>query len=136
MVDRASEHISSTSGGSIAVDLYGLTGTWVILLHGIPGSRRTWCDAADRLAARCRVAVPDLLGFGDSTDPPGDCHAPGQAMALTDVMDRLGIDRAHVVGFDFGGPIALTLYKDAPNRFASLTLVATNVFPIRQSPRR
>lgn len=123
-----SQHVRLKSGGLIAVDRYGVKGAWVILLHGIPGSRHTWRDVADRLAPHCRVAVPDLLGFGDSTDPPDDFHAPGQAVALIEVMDRLGIDRAHVVGFDFGGPIALTLYKEDPQRCLSLTLVATNAF--------
>jgi haloalkane dehalogenase len=73
--------------------------------------------------------VPDLLGFGDSSDPLGDFHAPGQAAALLELLDRLAIGAAHVVGFDFGGPIALTLYEAAPHRFLSLTLLATNAFP-------
>ncbi|HET9468280.1 MAG TPA: alpha/beta hydrolase [Vicinamibacterales bacterium] len=128
MAERASEHVRLTTGGSIAVDLYGGSGAWVLLLHGIPGSRHTWRDVASHLATCCRVVAPDLLGFGDSTDPPGDFHAPGQVGALRELMDRLGIDRAHVVGFDFGGPVALTLYNQEPNRFVSLTLVATNAF--------
>jgi pimeloyl-ACP methyl ester carboxylesterase len=78
---------------------------------------------------QCRVLVPDLLGFGDSSDPLGDFHAPGQAAALLELLDRLSIGAAHVVGFDFGGPIALTLYETAPHRFLSLTLIATNAFP-------
>lgn len=128
MAEPGVQRVTLESGSSIAVDLYGVTGEWILLLHGIPGSRHTWSEVARRLAPRCRVAVPDLLGFGESADPYGDFHAPGQATALREVMDRLGIDRAHVVGFDFGGPIALTLYKDAPGRFVSLTLVATNAW--------
>lgn len=113
---------------SIAADVYGETGDWVLLLHGIPGSRLTWERVARGLAARCRVLVPDLLGFGESSNPAGDYHAPGQAAALLELVDRLAIGSAHVVGFDFGGPIAITLYATAPARFRSLTLLATNAF--------
>ena len=128
MGDATSQQLTLQNGGSIAVDVYGLTGPWVILLHGIPGSRRTWRHVAARLAPHCRVAVPDLLGFGDSTDPPADFHAPAQAKALLEVMDRMGIACAHVIGFDFGGPIALTLHHSDPKRFLSVILVATNAF--------
>lgn len=72
------------------------------------------------------MVAPDLFGFGDSSDPPGDRHAPGQAAGVSNLLDGLGIARAHVVGFDFGGPVALMLYDAAPQRFLSLTLVATN----------
>jgi pimeloyl-ACP methyl ester carboxylesterase len=122
------ERVEVSPGCSLVADVAGSSGPPVLLLHGIPGSRRTWRRVAELLAGRYRVVTPDLLGFGDSSDPPGDFHAAGQADALVRLLDGLGIPRAHVVGFDFGGPVALTLYADAPERFLSLTLAATNAF--------
>lgn len=118
----------------MAADVHGAGPDWVVLLHGIPGSRRTWDSVANTLMEHSRVLVPDLLGFGDSADPPGDFHAPGQAAALLELLDRSAVGVAHIVGFDFGGPIALTLYEAAPHRFLSLTLIATNAFPDTSIP--
>jgi pimeloyl-ACP methyl ester carboxylesterase len=115
-------------GCFFVADVGGCSGPPVLLLHGIPGSRRTWRSVNERIGRTCRVVAPDLFGFGDSSDPPGDFHAPGQADGLVRLLDHLGIARAHVVGFDFGGPVALMLYDGAPHRFLSLTLVATNAF--------
>jgi len=47
---------------------------------------------------------------------------------LLRVLARVGIPAAHVVGYDFGGPVALLAYRRQPERFLSLSLAATNVF--------
>lgn len=111
----------------ISVDEYG-AGPAVLLLHGIPGWRGSWEPVAQRLAAEFRVIVPDLLGFGESARPEGDIHAATQAQALLRLLDALHVRDAHVVGFDFGGPVALSMYSREPHRFLSLTLMATNTF--------
>ena len=99
----------------------------ILLLHGIPGSRATWEAVAGHLEDRYRLVIPDLLGFGEAPDYESDGHADEQADWVLRVLDRERIDRAHVVGFDFGGPVAVTLYRKAPERVLSLTLAATNV---------
>ncbi|MGI8708215.1 MAG: alpha/beta fold hydrolase [Actinomycetota bacterium] len=50
----------------------------LVLLHGIPGSAGSWTKVADRLASRFFILVPDLLGFGHSSDAE-DIHeeSPG-----------------------------------------------------------
>lgn len=112
----------------MAADDYGGEGPAILLLHGIPGTRRAWRPIAERLSGSGRVIAPDLLGFGDSSDPSGDSHAPGQAAAAAALLDAMGVRRAHLVGFDFGGPIAVALCSTHPTRALSLTLIATNVF--------
>ena len=122
------ERVELGPGWFLVADLNGCSGPPVLLLHGIPGSRRTWRHVAEQLGETCLVVAPDLFGFGDSSDPPGDFHAAGQADGLVRLLDGLAIAKAHVVGFDFGGPVALMLYDAAPHRFLSLTLAATNAF--------
>lgn len=118
-----------TGAGEITVDLWGRAGPPVLLLHGIPGWRGTWREVARRLAGAHRIAVPDLLGFGESDPAPPAAHARAHAEVLADVVDALGWDSVHVAGFDFGGPVAVTLASRAPRRVRSLVVAATNLFP-------
>lgn len=105
-------------------------GSVVVLLHGIPGSGLSWLAVAERLAETHRVLVPDLLGFGDSSRclDAQMLHAEGQAALLSDALGALQIDRAVVVGHDFGGPVALMLLARKPSRVAGVGLLATNTF--------
>ena len=106
------------------------TGPVVVLLHGIPGSAASWTEVAARLASRHRVLVPDLIGFGESSRSAdiAELHAKGQAQALLQTLDALSIRKATIVSHDFGGPVALSLWAQAPDRFAQLGLVSTNAF--------
>ena len=117
-----------TDQGTMAVRCYGDGDATVVLLHGIPGSSRIWDGVVPLLASGCRVVVPDLLGFGGSgrsTDLVV-LHAAGQAAALAQVLDHLGVGRAVLVGHDFGGPVALTLARRRPELVSGLVLLATN----------
>lgn len=112
----------------VAVDDFMAAGPPILLLHGIPGWRGMWRNAARYLAADCRVISPDLLGFGESSEPSGGFHASGQADMLVRLIRHLRCGPVHLVGFDFGGPIAVLVYRQAPELVSSLTLAATNVF--------
>ncbi|HQQ75919.1 MAG TPA: alpha/beta hydrolase [Thermoanaerobaculia bacterium] len=106
-------------------------GPAVVLLHGIPGSGASWDHVADLLATRCRVLVPDLLGFAASSRSadPETLHARGQAAALQEALHGLQIERATLVGHDFGGPVALSLIARLPALATGLGLLSTNTFP-------
>ncbi len=112
----------------VAVDVWEGDGPAVLCLHGIPGWRGTWRGVGARLAGAHRVIAPDLLGFGESSLPEGPFHAPEEAEMALALLEALRVERAHLVGFDFGGPTALVLAGRAPRRVASLTLIATNAF--------
>lgn len=103
-------------------------GPAVVLIHGIPGAATSWSAVARRLEPDHDVVVADLLGFGQSPRPD-DLRAEAQATALLEALRRAGIDRATFVGHDFGGPIALSLYRRAPQMFDAIALMATNAFP-------
>lgn len=117
------------SGRRMAVDSHGDGGPTVVLLHGIPGWRRTFGEVGRRLGSRCRAVAPDLLGFGESADAPAGGHAADQATAVLELLDALSLDSVHLVGFDFGGPAAVLAAGRARERVRSLTLAATNLFP-------
>lgn len=119
----------------LAFDTYGHAGPAVVLLHGIPGSRGTFQGVGRHLAKTCRVLVPDLLGFGESPDAPAHFHAEEHAEAVVRLLDARGVDRVHLVGFDFGGPTAIRAATKLAGRVRSMTLAATNIFPDTPIPR-
>jgi pimeloyl-ACP methyl ester carboxylesterase len=106
----------------------GTAGPQVVLIHGIPGSAQGWMPVAELLSEDHRVCVPDLLGFGASPTPPG-IDAGAQAAALEHALAAASVEKATIVGHDFGGPIALSLYERHPHLFQALALMATNAFP-------
>ena len=95
-----------------------------LLIHGSPGSRADYDGVAGELARRYRVIVPDLPGFGDSTRDLPDYSARAHAHYLAQLLDQLGLEQAHVVGFSMGGVVGINLYDIAPERVRSLTLLS------------
>jgi len=96
----------------------------VVLLHGSPGSLQDFAALAARLGPDRRILVPDLIGFGHSSPSAPDHSFVAQAEALLQLLEARGIARAHVVGFSWGGGVAIELAHRAPERVASLVLVS------------
>jgi len=96
----------------------------VVLLHGSPGSRRDLGRVAAGLRPRHRTILPDLPGFGDSERDVPDYSIRAHARYVLQLLDELGIERFHVVGFSMGGGVALNLAELAPERVASVVLLS------------
>jgi len=97
----------------------------VLLLHGSPGAASDWARLTTHLPDR-RVIAPDLMGFGDTIrDLPDDLSIEAQARMLASFLDTLGVGRAHVVGWSYGGGAAAWLAAHDPERIASLTLMGS-----------
>ena len=98
------------NGAAFAVDVAGPTdGPPVVLLHGWPDSHRLWRDQLPALhAAGFRTIAPDQRGMGESYAPEAvdDYSLPYLVGDVVGVMDALGIERAHVVGHDWGAAVA------------------------------
>ncbi len=98
----------------------------VILLHGFPELAYSWRHQIPALAgAGYRAIAPDLRGYGAS-DRPSRVEEYGiQALAgdVVALMDALGLDRAHVVGHDWGGSLAWVTGTLHPDRVASLVIL-------------
>ncbi|MGJ7439874.1 alpha/beta fold hydrolase [Aquipuribacter sp. MA13-6] len=102
-------------------------GPVVLLLHGFPDSRWLWRHQVETLAAAGhRVIAPDLRGYGDS-DRPDDVasyevrHLVGD---VTGLLDALDVDRAAVVGHDWGAVLAWAYAMARPDRVDRLVAVS------------
>jgi len=97
----------------------------VVLVHGTPSSSREWRHVTADLARDHRVLAPDHLGFGDSTRPVDwRVYSFGWHTAnLRAWLEQLALPRLHLVVHDVGGPVALPLALEAPERLLSLTIV-------------
>ena len=103
----------------------------VVLLHGAGANLQDMNLAlGERLAAHHRVILIDRPGFGFSARRGGDGSSPAyQASVLRELLDKLGVDRAIMVGHSWGGTLALTFALDFPERVAGLVLVAAPTHP-------
>ena len=96
----------------------------IVLLLGSPGRKEEFERLAPVVADHARVVVPDLPGFGSSTKRLPDYSFCAHALYVRQLLDHLGVRRAHVLGYSMGGGVALCLLDVAPERVASLTMVS------------
>ncbi|MFD2796485.1 alpha/beta fold hydrolase [Promicromonospora vindobonensis] len=102
-------------------------GPSVLLLHGFPQSRRAFDAVVPRLhAAGLRTIAPDQRGYSPGARPLDVAsYAPHHLVAdAVGVLDALGIERAHVVGHDWGAAVAWLLAGKASERVLSLTALS------------
>lgn len=97
----------------------------ILLIHGSPGSADDFDTLAPLLAKSRRVIAPDLLGYGGTTGHIADRSIEAYARILLELLDRLHIQRVHVVGWSNGGGVALHMADLAPDRVVSLTMLAS-----------
>jgi pimeloyl-ACP methyl ester carboxylesterase len=109
-------------------------GADVVCIHGLGATKASFFDTAAALTrAGYRVHALDLPGFGGSSKPiVGPYSARWFAETVVDVMDALGIARAHLVGNSMGGRVAIEVGLRAPERVAALGLLAPAVAFIRR----
>ncbi|MBE2997521.1 alpha/beta fold hydrolase [Nocardiopsis sp. HNM0947] len=126
------EHTVDTSLGPIFVQEAG-SGTPLVMLHGGGPGASGYSNYHQNLAAltpRFRVLLVDQPGFGRSHKPTAEQLRDGEGItgytvtALLEVLDALGIGRAHLLGNSLGGAAALALAQRAPERVERLVLMA------------
>jgi pimeloyl-ACP methyl ester carboxylesterase len=111
------------------------TGDPVLLLHGLGATKGSFLPTVAALAGSFRTIAPDLPGFGDSFKPlDAPYHPPFFARSVIELMDALGLERAHVVGNSMGGRIALELGLRYPERVGRLVLLAPSLAWRRERP--
>ena len=103
----------------------GSAGPWVLLCNSLGTDLRMWDGQVSALSARHRVLRYDCRGHGESTAPPAPYDLADLGRDALDLLDALGIERAHFCGLSLGGLTGQWLGIYAAERFNRLVLCAT-----------
>lgn len=112
----------ATDGAEIYVRVGG-RGPAVVLLHGYTQTGDMWAPLAAELAQDHTVIVPDLRGLGLSSQPSGGYDKKTQAADVAGVLDKLGVERAAVVGHDIGNMVGYAVAARYPQRVTRLVVM-------------
>lgn len=133
----ATRSVALVGDGSIVWRSWG-AGPPLILLHGASGSWTHWIRNVLPLAARFRVLVPDMPGFGDSDTPPEPHTADGLAKLVAAALDVMlppptALDLA---GFSFGGIIGGLVAARLGRRIRTLVVLGVGGLGLGPPPPR
>jgi len=99
-------------------------GDVVVFIHGgVFSDGLAPLSSAPALTARHRVLTWRRVGYARSGPASGNAAIASQAAQLAQLMQRLDLPRAHIVGHSSGGLIALQFALDHPGRVQSLVLL-------------
>ena len=103
--------------------LKGGEGETVMLIHGFTADKYTWIRFADIIVDHYQVIAVDLPGHGESTySQESNYSIQSQVQYLKQIVDKLGINKMHLVGNSMGGRISLSFTHKFHNRVKSLAL--------------
>jgi 3-oxoadipate enol-lactonase len=119
-------HVTTSDGVDIAYHVWGRReGSPVLMIQGLGMDSRGWALQRGSFGRRHRCIAPDNRGTGFSDAPAGPYDLLRMAEDAIAVLDKLEIERAHVVGASMGGVISQIIGVLHPERTRSLTLACT-----------
>jgi len=96
-----------------------------MLIHGNDESSVVWFGWVPRMGQEFRLLRPDLPGFGQSKVPAGfEWSLPSLATFVARVLDKAGVESAHIIGAKTGGAIAMQFAADYPARTRTLAVAS------------
>ena len=98
----------------------------VVFLHAFPLQAAMWESTLVAVPDGWRAIAPDFRGFGNSSAPDEDAQSmAGMAGDVIDLLDRLDIQHAAMIGCSMGGYVLFEIMRSAPNYVSALGLVST-----------
>src|SRR5918999_5114575 len=114
-----------TRSGQVSLLSAGVGPDVLLCLHGLGGTKASFLPTVAALADRYRVVAMDFPGFGESDKPiAAPYDAEWLARSAYDLLDALGVDKAHVAGNSMGGRVAIEVGLIDRSRGRSLTLLS------------
>jgi pimeloyl-ACP methyl ester carboxylesterase len=123
-VDHETKAAGVTEPGGRIVDLTGgdlevveegpRSGSPIVLIHCFTCAINYWNKMMPALARQHRVIAIDLLGHGGSEKPKSGYSVSNQADLIAQVLAKLGVSDAEVVGHSLGGAVAVALAQQSP----------------------
>lgn len=97
----------------------------IIFIHAFPLNQTMWDEQVAALRGTCRAITLDMRGFGRSGFGSSSHSIDEMALDIHGLMNRLGIDRAVLVGLSMGGYVSLAFYRHYPGSVQALVLADT-----------
>ncbi|WP_042461322.1 alpha/beta fold hydrolase [Neobacillus dielmonensis] len=117
-------YYAPVNGTNVYYDRLG-SGQPLVLIHGL-GERKEGWVLQHSLSEYFDVIIPDLRGFGETLCPKDqEISMNAFAKDIIGLLDHLGIDQAHILGFSMGGIISQEIYKIRPEKVKSFILAST-----------
>lgn len=120
---------AEVNGASLYYEIYG-EGEPLLMLHGNGGSMSAFLNQVDFFSKKYKVILVDCRARGNSSYPPGvklsfDLLADDTAQFL----DKIGVPKAHILGWSDGGIIGLVMALRYPEKVGKLIAMGANIFP-------
>lgn len=120
---------ADVNGLHMYYEVYG-DGSPLVLLHGgMLTIDLNFATLIPTLAQKHQVIGVEMQGHGRTADIDRPITPAGSASDVVGLLDKLGIDRAHVFGHSLGGAVALELGVSYPDRVRSLVPASASVRP-------
>ena len=114
------------------------SGPALVLAHGLGGSLQDWREVGwvEAVKDRYQLVLVDARGHGRSDKPhePDAYRQIHQALDHLAVLDAVGIEKAHFLGFSMGGTVCLGVGIHAPERCLSVMMGGTQPFARDERP--
>ncbi len=109
----------------------------LVLVHSSGMSARQWRRVSEALEPKARVVLPDLVGYGESSEWPAAerFHFTLDVLGLEAVLDRLVAERGpvHLGGHSYGGFLALLVALHRPRAVRSIVVYEPVSFGVLRS---
>lgn len=106
----------------------------LVLISGLNSDHTFYRGVLPQLAAKYKVIVFDNRGVGQTDKPDIPYSIDMMADDTAELLNALGIERAHILGTSMGGRIAVALALRHPQQVKSLILVSTIVKSLKGTP--
>ncbi|MFD3705298.1 alpha/beta fold hydrolase [Nocardia sp. NPDC058658] len=114
----------STSYGTTRVRKAGAgEGVPIVLMHSLGGNSLSWDHVIEDFARDHLVYMPEMIGAPGLSVQTAPLDETGFGTWFGEVLDGLGVDQVHLVGYSQGGWQALVIGTTQQARLASLTVV-------------
>jgi len=107
------------------------SGAPIVFLHGNPLASRVWRDVLPAASERGRCLAPDLIGMGESGKPDIAYRFADHARYLDAWFDALALRDVVLVGYDWGGALAMDWAARHPDRVRGLVVFETFLRPMQ-----
>lgn len=98
----------------------------LVMIRGLGSNVDHWYEQAPVLSKKYQLLVFDNRGIARSSDPGGPFSSRDMANDTVALMEKVGIQSAHVLGYSMGGMVAQEMALNYPEKVNGLILVATD----------